>query len=127
MKKTLALAFAAALAVQAAPAETWVSVCTVKDLQYNQTIGGKGTLLIGQGDGTYQSIKLTQTFFDQVAVCGTPDTGQPAPVIPATQICANRSRDSIYLLTRNAKGPPGAQETPYCEATITIVDDAPAH
>jgi hypothetical protein len=123
-------ALAALLAMQAARADIWVSTCTARDLQYNQTIGGKGIVHIGNGDGTYQSVRLTQTFYDGTSVCGTTDTGQQEPFIPLAEICASRSRDSIYVLTKPAKGKDqsGAMtETPFCRAQITVLEDKPSH
>jgi hypothetical protein len=122
MRKLLLGAALAALMPSAANAATWVAQCMGGiDLQYNQTIGGKGFVHMQMGDGSYQTLPLTQTFYDKVAVCGAVDA-DAALASNVAQVCANKSRDSIDLKYRDPKatGAPSLIVVEYCKATITV-------
>lgn len=103
--RTLILAALIALAMSAsAQAETWVAICTDgQQLQYNQTIDGNGFLYLTgrEGSGGFQIAPLKQTFYNGTAVCGTvPGNGTGSAGTgghPITQLCANRSRNIIYI------------------------------
>ena len=58
-------------------AATWIATWNDgKNIQYNQTVGGKGLLYMKVKDSkgkhhTYQIAKLKQTFFNNTAICGS--------------------------------------------------------
>ena len=117
------LVLAAALAVlmpSAANAQTWLAQCRGdKELQYNQKIGGDGTLSVPVGDGTYQSLPLKQTFYDGKMVCGATDP-KAAAANSIAQVCADKAHQNIRLKYReaNAKGARGEKDVVYCDALI---------
>lgn len=86
-----------------ASAKTWIAVCNDgKNIQYNQTENGNGFLYMKVKNGVkthiYQVAKLNQTFNNGVAICGTViENGTGNQGHPITQVCANKSRKTIYV------------------------------
>ncbi len=118
-----ALASVAAHAAKETKAKSWVAVCMDgKDAQYTQTIGGVGYFHLGDDNGSYQTLRLTQTFYDGTAVCGAVDTKLPAGTTPIGQVCANRSRNTIYFKYRDAKDTtlPDEKVGVFCQAMVTV-------
>ncbi|MDE2184816.1 MAG: hypothetical protein KGJ78_17525 [Alphaproteobacteria bacterium] len=113
---------AAALTACAANAADWVSVCYGQDAQYMQTIGGPGYFHIGNGDGTYDTQKLTQAYYDGNIVCGTADPKAPVGSNHVGMVCADKSRKVIsvmYLEQMKQKHSP--KDAPaYCNARVSV-------
>lgn len=122
----LALAAVVPAAAQAAKdkdAKTWVAVCMDgKDAQYTQIVGGTGYFHLGDDNGSYQTLRLTQTFYDGTAVCGAVDTKLPPGTTPIGQVCANKSRNTIYFKYREAKDTalPDEKVGVFCQAMVTV-------
>lgn len=113
-----------------AKAATWIAVCNDgKNIQYNQTLNSSGLLYMKVKDSngkyhTWQIAKLTQTFYNGTAICGTVTgngTGNAATGSnPITQICANKSRKNIYVKYKHPYEVKPFESGVYCSATITI-------
>jgi hypothetical protein len=117
-----ALATTSANAAKDAKSKDWVAVCTDgKDAQYTQTIGGVGYFHLGDDNGSYQTLRVSQTFYDGTAVCGAVDTKLPPGATPIGQVCANKSRETIYFKYRDAKDTnlPDEKVGVFCKAMIT--------
>lgn len=121
----LCISFLCATASTAA-AETWIAICTDgKNLQYNQTVGGNGFLYLKgreQNSGGYQIARLEQTFFNGTAICGTvPGNGTGSPATgsnPITQVCANRSRNNIYIKYKHPSEERPFESEVFCDARV---------
>jgi len=114
----------------AAHSATWIASCSDgKNIQYNQTINGNGLLYMKvRGDKgrmhTWQIAKMQQTFYNGTAVCGSvlkngrgnAATGNN----PITQVCANKSRKTIYLKYKHPYEVRPFDSGVYCKATITV-------
>jgi hypothetical protein len=122
------LLLAAALAVSmpaAANAGTWIAACTDgQNLQYNQTIGGKGVLYLEMANGNYQSIGLVQSSYDGKVVCSVTDAkpqhgGEPLVKI---RVCADKANNTITLKYKDPTGTGRSVDdsTPYCLAAVTV-------
>ena len=123
-KLLLAAAFATLLPV-AANAATWIAACTDgQNLQYNQTIGGKGVLYLENGNGTYQSVGLVQNSYKGDVVCSVaaakPGPGA-APVV-TIKVCADKANNTITLKYKDptGNGPSVDDSSPYCTAAVTV-------
>lgn len=111
-----------------AAAETWIAICNDgQNLQYNQTVDGNGFLYlkgIDQPSGGFQIARLQQTFFNGTAICGTirgNGTGSAATGgNPITQICANRSRNNIYIKYKHPTEDRPFDSSVYCEARVEV-------
>ena len=122
------LLLAAALAVTmpvAANAATWIAACTDgQNLQYNQTIGGKGVLYLETANGNYQSVGLVQDSYNKNVVCSVaaakPGPGA-APVV-SIKVCADKANNTITLKYKDptGNGPSVDDSTPYCTAAVTV-------
>lgn len=111
-------------------AATWIAICNDgKNIQYNQTLNGAGLLYMKVKDSkgtmhTWQIAKLTQTFYNGTAICGTVTgngygnaaTGKN----PITQICANKSRNTIYVKYKHPYEVKPFESGVYCTATVTV-------
>jgi len=112
----------------AASAETWIAICTDgQNLQYNQTVGGNGFLYLkgkNQPSGGLQIARLQQTFYNGTAICGTvPGNGTGSAATgghPITQLCANRSRNIIYILYKHPYEDRPFEDTVYCDARVDV-------
>ena len=126
MRKILLIASIAALAPAAASAAdpaTWIAACyDGKDLQYNQTIGGKGFLYLQMASGAYQGIKLVQLSYDGSVICSASDD-QPAPgKNHFLKVCADKANNTISVKYTDPAGkePSISDATPYCKAAVTV-------
>jgi hypothetical protein len=120
----LAAALTASMPV-AANAGTWIAACTDgQNLQYNQTIGGKGVLYLQMADGNYQSVDLVQNSYDGNVVCSATDAKPQPGIEPLVKIkvCADKANNSITLKYEDAtgKGPSVDDKAPYCRAAVTV-------
>ena len=123
MRKFLLIAALAALTPVAANAATWVAVCTDgKNVQYNQTIGGKGVLYLETANGDYQGITLAQSSYDGNAVCGTTGVELPSGAAPFIKVCANKTRKIISLRYQDPTKPGSKLQDAgtFCTATVTV-------
>ena len=123
MRKFLLVVALAASTAAAANATTWVAVCNDgKPVQYNQTVGGVGFLYLKTDKDIYQTARLSQTFFNGEAICGTVQANAPAGAEPITQVCMNKSRQIIYLKYKNPSVAGSAVQDAgvFCKATVTI-------
>lgn len=111
-----------------AAAETWIATCTDgQNIQYNQSVGGNGFLYLkgqGQSGGGLQIARLEQTFFNGTAICGTVTgngTGSTATGgHPITQLCANRSRNTIYIKYKHPYEDRPFESTVFCAARVDV-------
>lgn len=112
----------AALTPTPANAAAWVAYCFGRDAQYMQEIGGVGFFHIGQGDGTYETQRLNQTFYDGNVVCGMANPKAPQVSEQIAQVCADKTHKTIFVLYQGqgARGIPPKEPTPYCDAKITV-------
>lgn len=122
----LAATFALAIP-SAANAVTWIAQCNDgKNVQYNQTIGGKGLLYMKGAGGAVtsyiQMAHLDQTSATATEVCGTIVGNASPPTPPFTFICINNSTKVISLKYQNptVPGAPLQSAGTYCKATVTI-------
>ena len=123
MRKMLLAAFLAALTPAAANAATWIAACTDgRNVQYNQTIGGKGVLYLETANGDYQGITLAQSSYDGNAVCGTTGVELPSGAAPFIKVCADKAHNTITLKFKDptGKGQPIDDTAPYCGAAVTV-------
>ena len=121
----VALGLLTAMTVSAS-AETWIAICNDgQRLQYNQTRDGNGFLYLKssetRGSGGIQMARLTQTFYNGIAICGTVvgngigNTGEPI-----TQLCANKDRGLIYIKYKHPYEPLPIEGKDFCTATVTV-------
>jgi len=122
MRMLLAAATLAALA-PAAGAEDWIAVCYGRDAQYTQTIGGEGYFHVGNGDRTYDTQKLLQSFHDGNRVCGTADTRAPRASSGISEVCADKANKtvSVMFLSETGKRITPENATLYCQARISVL------
>ena len=123
MRKLLFAAAMLAFAPASASAQTWIAACTDgKDLQYNQTIGGKGFLYLQMGNGDYQGIPLIQESADAKMVCSAVDDHPKPGAAHYLKVCADISENTITLTYKDPTGkePPIDGSAPYCKAAVTI-------
>ncbi len=121
----LAMFSSATLAVEPKPAEqNWIGICFGEDAQYTQTIGGTGYFHVGNGDRTYDTQKLVQSFYDGNMVCAVPDPKAPRAASNIAEICANRATKTISVLYQSdtqTKMVIPKNALPYCKARIEIL------
>ena len=123
MRLLIAAAGLALLAPSMASAATWVAICSDgKNIQYNQTVGGNGFLYMKTSVGTYQTARLSQTFYNGTAICGAVVGNTAAGAPPITQVCANQARKIIYLKYQNptVAGAPVQDAGTFCAANVSI-------
>jgi opacity protein-like surface antigen len=104
--------------------QNWIVICLGEDAQYTQTIGGSGYFHVGIGNHTYDTQKLTQSFYDGNTVCAIPDPKAPRANSDIAEICASRTSNMISVLYRSDTQtkmaiPKNAQ--PYCKARIDVL------
>ena len=114
----------------AAHSATWIASCSDgKNIQYNQTIGGNGLLYMKVRDDkgrmhTWQIAKMEQTFYNGTAVCASVlQNGRgnaAAGGKPITQICANKSRKTLYVKYKHPYEDRPFDSGVYCKATVTV-------
>jgi hypothetical protein len=125
MRKLLLAAVLVMTTPVAANAATWIAACTDgQDLQYNQTIGGKGVLYLENADGTYQSVALVQNSYNGNVICSVaaakPQPGA-APVV-TIEVCADKAHNTITLKYKDPTGTGRSidDSAPYCTAAVTV-------
>jgi hypothetical protein len=109
----------------AAPAEqTWIGTCFGEDTQYTQTVGGAGFFHVGNGDRTYDTQKLVQSFYDGTTICAIPDPKAPRASSNVAEVCANRTTRVISVLYQRdtlTKMVIPKNAGPYCRARIDVL------
>jgi hypothetical protein len=123
MRRLLLAAALAALMPAAANAATWFAACyDGKNVQYNQTIGGKGVLYLEMADGTYQSVDLVQNSLDENVVCGVTRIKPPPGADLFIKVCADKAHNTISLKFKDptGKGQSIDDTAPYCKAAVTV-------
>jgi len=118
MRGLLALAAFVAL-TSGAEAALWTAACNdEKQLQYQQIIGQEGYLHQGS-NGSYETIKLKQSYFDGKIVCGS--VAAKAGPNEVAAICADNAGQLIRVLTgaQLAKGMRPEKAPVYCRATVS--------
>jgi opacity protein-like surface antigen len=122
MRRFLFAAALLALMPSAANAAAWIAVCHGLDVQYAQTVGGTGYFHIGQGDGSYQTQRVSQSFYDGTTVCGAAVPNAPQVQEAIAQVCADKTKKTVSIIykgeKKNPKLPDDAQL--YCSATVTV-------
>lgn len=104
---------------------TWIGICFGEDTQYTQTIGGAGFFHVGNGDRTYQTQKLVQSFYDGKTVCATPDPKAPRASSEVAEVCANLDTKYISVLYQRdtqTKMVIPKNALPYCKARIDVLN-----
>jgi len=119
-KIILALALAS-LTTVAASATTWVATCTDgKALQYVQTIKGDGFLYLMVNKEFYQTARLTQTVEGDTTICGAV-LSNTAAANPLTQVCINKSRQTISLKYQDPHAAGGLKDVgEFCAASVIL-------
>ena len=119
------LTVAAALAglANTADAADWIAVCYGQDSQYTQTVNGPGYFHVANGNGTYDTQKLVQSYYDGNIVCGTVDPKAPKAMSEVAEVCADKVKKTISLMT--VADDVGRRSTPqnaheYCKARIDV-------
>ena len=131
--KKLSMVFSIVLAMAMSSmtyATTWIAICNDgKNIQYNQTLNGSGLLYMKVKDSrgvyqTYQMARLKQTFYNGIAICGTVlknGTGNSATGRnPITQLCANKSRKTIYVKYKHPYQNKRFESGVFCRADVKI-------
>jgi hypothetical protein len=107
----------------AANATTWVATCNDgKNLQYVQTIKGDGFLYLTVNKEFYQTARLTQTVDGDSTICGAVLDNVPAGAKPLTQVCINKSRQTISLKYQDPKATGGVVKEvgEFCSASVIL-------
>ena len=119
--RMLLIAAALAVAGQRAQAQqTWISACQGgNNAQYTQIIDGKGSFNLPNGDGTFTTIPVQQSFYDGAIVCGATGSQNESQI---AQVCADTDRNVISVLSpvQAAKRLPPQNATIYCNANVNI-------
>ncbi len=104
--------------------QTWIAICFGEDTQYTQTISGNGFFHVGNGDRTYDTQKLVQSFYDGNTVCAVPDPKAPRAMSDIALICADRNAKTVSVLYRRdtqTKMVRPSNAEPYCRARIDVL------
>jgi len=123
MRQLLLAAAATVATATIANAATWVAVCNDgKNIQYVQTVNGAGFLYLKTSKEAFQTARMSQTSLNATTICGTAVGSPPSAGDPITQICADKSRQEIYLKYKDPTRPGAAVEDAgvFCGATVTI-------
>lgn len=116
----------AAKAAPAAKQDTWFVICFGQDAQYTQVIGGAGFFHEGNGDRTYQTQKLLQSFYDGNTVCSIADPKAPQSSSGIAEVCVDRAAKTLsvlYTSDTNTKRVIPKNASPYCRAHIDVVTE----
>jgi hypothetical protein len=116
--------------VSTAHAATWIAICNDgQNIQYNQTLNGSGLLYMKAKDSkgrmhTWQIAKMEQTFYNGTAICGSVlENGRGNAATgghPITQVCANKSRKTIYVKYKHPYEKKDFQSGVFCKAKVTV-------
>jgi|GEM_PF-1050808 len=104
---------------------TWIGICFGEDTQYTQTINGPGFFHVGNGDRTYDTQKLVQSFYDGKTVCATPNPKAPRASSGVAEVCANLDTKYISVLYQRdtqTKMVIPKNALPYCKARIDVLN-----
>ncbi len=102
---------------------TWIAACyDGRTLQFNQTLGGKGSLYLDMGDGDYQGIALVQYSLKGDVICSVDDSVVPPGGEHFLKVCADKENN---IITVKYKDPVGKKlsiddSSPYCKAAVTV-------
>jgi hypothetical protein len=121
--RLLLLAAAMTGLVTSAHAADWIAVCYGQDSQYTQTIGGGGYFHVANNNGTYDTQKLVESFYDGNIVCGTADPKAPKALSEVAEVCADKTKKTVSVMT--LADDVGKRITPqnarvYCSARIDV-------
>jgi len=125
MRALLLVAALAALSSAARAEETWISICFGEDSQYMQTVGGQGFFHVSNGNHTYDTQKLVQSFYDGNKVCSIPNEKAPRANSDIALICADKTTKMVTVLYRRettTKMVRPANALPYCKARIDVLN-----
>lgn len=123
MRKAILIAALAASTAVAANATTWVATCNDgKNIQYVQTVNGAGYLYLKTSKDFYQTARLSQTSASDMVVCGTVQANAPTGADPITQLCIDKSRQTISLkyIHPGAAGSATQDAGEFCAASVTL-------
>lgn len=118
------LLLAAGIALTAgAHAADWIAVCYGQDTQYTQTVNGPGYFHVANGNGTYDTQKLVQNYYDGNIVCGMADPKAPKAMSEVAEVCADKIKKTVSVMT--VADDVGKKITPqnahvYCTARIDV-------
>ena len=108
-----------AIFAAAAQAEGWMAICGGQEVQYIQTIGGAGYFHVPAGNGTYDTQKLVQSFYDGKVLCGTADPKAPRALSEVAEVCADKAKKTVAIMKFGDKKPLTPQNAQViCEARI---------
>jgi len=121
--RVLTVAAALAALAGAANAEDWIAVCFGQDSQYTQTVGGAGYFHVANGNGTYDTQKLVQNYYDGTIVCGIADPKAPLAMSEVAEVCADKVKNTVSVMT--LADDVGKRITPqnarvYCTARVNV-------
>ena len=125
MRTLVLIAALAALSSAAQAEENWISVCFGEDSQYMQTVGGSGFFHVSNGNHTYDTQKLVQSYYDGNKVCAIPDEKAPHANSDIALICADKTTKMVSVLYRretNTKMARPSNALPYCRARIDVLN-----
>jgi hypothetical protein len=107
-------------AVPAQAAGLWTSACQDRQIQYQQIVGGDGFIHADNGNGTYTTVKLKQSFSSVKMICGTVP-GKVADDETAT-VCADREHQTIRVLRGGdlKKGLKPDKSRELCQAVVNV-------
>lgn len=101
-----------------------IAICFGEDTQYTQTIGGRGFFHVSNQNGTYDTQKLVQSYWDGNMVCAVPDEKSPRANSDIALICANMKDKMVSVLYRRdttTKMVRPSNALPYCKARIDLL------
>jgi hypothetical protein len=121
--RLMLLAAAGLVFTASANAGDWIAVCYGEDAQYTQTISGQGFFHVANGNGTYDTQKLVQNFYDGNVVCGVVDPKAPKAMSEVAEVCADKVKKTISVMT--IADDVGKKITPqnahvYCTARVDV-------
>ena len=115
MRKLILLAALLASTAVAANATTWVATCNDgKNLQYVQTTGAAGYLYLKTAKDYIQVARVAQTSATETVVCGAVKGNVDAGAAALSQICMDKSRQTITLKYQTQDA------AEFCAAAVTI-------
>jgi hypothetical protein len=101
---------------------TWIAACyDGKNLQYNQTLDGKGFLYMEIAEGDYLRMALVQKSYDGNKICSVTINALPGGN-HFLKVCADKTNEVITVKYKDTTGKePSIKDTaPYCKAAVTV-------